>query len=77
MQMTPSTIKLDIVDLNKLITGMGLLWTLFLHTFEMKSYTVFHRYSDIEYCMEHFTTQTQRQQWYKEFNTGCSLMVTN
>ena len=20
-------------------------------------------------------TQTQRQQWYKEFNTGCSLMV--
>ena len=21
--------------------------------------------------------QTQRQQWYKELNTGCSLMVTN
>ena len=60
MQMTPSPIKRDNADLNKLIT-----WTLFLQTLEMKSSILI------------LATQTQRQQWYKEFNTGCSLMVTN
>ena len=41
MQITPSPIKRDNVYLNKLITGMGLPWTLFLQTFEMKKSTAF------------------------------------
>ena len=54
MQMTPSPIKRDNVDLNKVNTGMGLLWALFLQTFEMKFSTAFQRQDYIEYCREHF-----------------------
>ena len=43
MQMTPSSIKRDNVDLNKLITGIGTTGDPFLQTFEMKSSTAFHR----------------------------------
>ena len=44
MQMTSSPIKRDNVDLNnKLITGIGTTIDLFLQTFEMKSFSAFHR----------------------------------
>ena len=78
MQITSSPIKSDNADLNKLITG--------IETTMDFSY----RLSGLK-ALLHFTgkmvseniagsilaAQTQRQQWYKEFNTGCSLMVTN
>ena len=79
MQMTASPTMLDNVDLNNLVTGMGTTMDHFLTDFRD------------EKALMHFigkmiseniagsivTTQTQRQQWYKAFNTGCSLMVTN
>ena len=38
MKMTPSPIKRDNADLNKLITGMGTTMDLFLQTFEVKNF---------------------------------------
>ena len=78
MQMRPSPIKRDNVNLNKLNTGIVTTMDSFLTDFRH------------EKALLHFTgkmmaeniagsilaTQTQRQQWYKESNTGCSLMVT-
>ena len=43
MQMTPSPIKRDNVNLNKLITAIGTAMDPLLQTFEMKSSTLFHR----------------------------------
>ena len=62
MQMTESQIKRNNVDLNKLITGMGLLWTLFLQTFQMKKSTAFHRYDDTNIAGSYFATLSERQQ---------------
>ena len=78
MQMTPSPIKRDNADLNKLITGIETTIDCFLTDFrDEKLYCIsqVRWYQNIARSI--LVTQTQRQQWYKEFNTGCSLMVTN
>ena len=43
MQMTPSPIKRDNVNMNKLLTGIRASMDLYLQNFEMKSSTAFHR----------------------------------
>ena len=78
MQMISSPIKSDNADLSKLITGIGTTmdfsyrlsrWKALLHfTGKMISENI---------ARSILAAMTQRQQWYKEFNTGCSLMVTN
>ena len=78
MQMTSSPIKSDNADLNKLITGMGTTVDFSYRLSRLKALLHFTG----KMISEHIAggilaAQTQRQQWYKEFNTGCSLMVTN
>ena len=71
--LTPSRIKHDNADLNKLITGIGATMDPFLADFR----------DDKLYCISTgkvisenvagsiLATQTQGQQWYDEFKTGC------
>ena len=72
--MTQSPIKRDNADLNKLITGTGTTIDLFL-TDSLLHFTGNMISENIAGSI--LAARTQRQQWYKEFNTGCSLMVTN
>ena len=77
MQMTPSLIKRGYAYLNKLITGIRTTTDPFLTDFrDEKLYCISKMLSE-NIARSILAAQTQRQQWFKEFNTGCSLMVSN
>ena len=74
--MTLSPIKRDNADLDKLITWIRTTMDSFLTDFRDEKLSCI-SHENIAESILHVATQTQRQQWYKEFNTGCSLMVTH
>ena len=77
MQMTRSPIKCDNVEMNKLITWIGTTMDSFLTDSRDGNLHFTGKMISENIAWSILATQTKRQQWYKEFNTGCSLMVTN